>query len=941
MLIFIAHNGKTLELDVQSSTRVDAVQLALSSLTSIPPQEQILLLNGNPLDPGKPLGAYQLPTDDIGNHKDVFLYNKAHLRQNVAIPVPEATHLPRADVPPPGSIQYEPHALDSAPSPLLQTLPNYERQFRYHLQKAQAHLEVSQQREAICRQLLSEQEVQAMSIDAARMNVEHHYQYIARAFEEFMLTYQTQAAAQKEILQGFERDMEQLASLQLHAGARTERHSRLIHLIPEQKMRDWAARCKHDHDHFAKKVGELKGTFGGLKLDVEAMFMQMPSVDLDELGGQLEAMQHHQAEQASIVDVLQSDLAKIESLVEEAVRQLSSAASSSSVRPLDACEVMEAMNRHHLEDLLPRIEDADKAFEQLCNHCVECKNCMTKDVFTQLQKISTQQSKIRTLKGKLAVYQDVANKQAETFAELQLVKRVPVAYRHCLAECMRRQSFWESYSKGANDAAQGLAVQRNKEAAVRDLFRKAVARLIPLQVLTSMGLLSEVPLCNIKLSAPDAALLQVDSDDLMQLPKTPQGPVHAVLPFPDPRRPQPDLSASQALQPIPGTTAASQALTGPLAASMRLTRQTQQAAAEEDQGDANDAPDQPLSTEDELMLLRAQNAKLRDQIATLVFQQCLSENPSRQIPSDAQQPSSLSLSSSHFLRADSGPGSAPGTSSSSLARNPSGTLLQSTLFRAPSGASQMMSQPGQQGVSQPRASQAVSSQQPSQQMAEERRKYGQAVGAKDDRIRELDEQLKTLKQTQQAESSSYKNRIQSLESLLNRVSLSASSETKASPQSADPQGNPQAPAQGLTLPQEMGTPGALAPASSPLVKLQRTAIRQTPTTAVADASQPQPIAAEPVTGGAAAAGSAQLSAATSSTDQIVSRTSAAADPRSIQSFDCNAAAHRQQQADAVATAGVIPADTEAQSAATIQGESSSAAEKSTEPDLTSPGSFSA
>ena len=50
-------------------------------------------------------------------------------------------------------------------------------------------------------------------------------------------------------------------------------------------------------------------------------------------------------------------------------------------------------------------------------------------------------------------------------------------------KCWCRQSFWESYSKGANDAAQGLAVQRNKEAAVRDLFRKAVARLIPLQVL--------------------------------------------------------------------------------------------------------------------------------------------------------------------------------------------------------------------------------------------------------------------------------------------------------------------------------------------------------------------------------------------------------------------------------------------------------------------------
>ncbi len=84
-----------------------------------------------------------------------------------------------------------------------------------------------------------------------------------------------------------------------------------------------------------------------------------------------------------------------------------------------------------------------------------------------------------------------------------------------------------------------------------------------------------------------------DSFDLSS--STLQGPVHAVLPFPDPRRPQPDLSASQALQPIPGTTAASQALTGTLAASMRLPRQTQQTAAEEDQGDVDDASDQPLS----------------------------------------------------------------------------------------------------------------------------------------------------------------------------------------------------------------------------------------------------------------------------------------------------------------------------------------------------------
>ena len=155
-----------------------------------------------------------------------------------------------------------------------------------------------------------------------------------------------------------------------------------------------------------------------------------------------------------------------------------------------------------------------------------------------------------------------------------------------------------------------------------------------------------------------------------------------------------------------------------------------------------------MPAEVELRSLREQNAKLRDQIATLVFQQCLSANPPRQNPSDAQQPSSP-LSASQMLRADSGPTSAQ--SAMTLARMPSANLAQSTLFRTPSGASQMLTQ--QSGVSQ-----LMLPQQMSQQMTEERKRYSQAVGAKDDRIKELDDQLKALKQAQRAESKTYKNR---------------------------------------------------------------------------------------------------------------------------------------------------------------------------------------
>ena len=43
-----------------------------------------------------------------------------------------------------------------------------------------------QARLARCRQLLSEQEVQARAADAARANVEAHYNYILTAYQNFL-----------------------------------------------------------------------------------------------------------------------------------------------------------------------------------------------------------------------------------------------------------------------------------------------------------------------------------------------------------------------------------------------------------------------------------------------------------------------------------------------------------------------------------------------------------------------------------------------------------------------------------------------------------------------------------------------------------------------------------------------------------------------------------
>ena len=67
-----------------------------------------------------------------------------------------------------------------------------------------------------CRQLLSEQEVQARATDAARANVEAHYAYITSAQQGFMGRYAAQHAQHARMLGSFQGDMAALAAVELH-----------------------------------------------------------------------------------------------------------------------------------------------------------------------------------------------------------------------------------------------------------------------------------------------------------------------------------------------------------------------------------------------------------------------------------------------------------------------------------------------------------------------------------------------------------------------------------------------------------------------------------------------------------------------------------------------------------------------------------------------------
>jgi hypothetical protein len=126
------------------------------------------------------------------------------------------------------------------------------------------------------------------------------------------------------------------------------------------------------------------------------------------------------------VQVLSKDLLTVRQLVEDVVAQLGGSAGGASLSGAavhDTCAAVDTMHDNHLHSLLPRVRACDSAVVEFLLRCSDAKTRMTADVLEQLQGIAAQQSRIRDMKHKLAVFNEVLTRQAAAFAELQTATR--------------------------------------------------------------------------------------------------------------------------------------------------------------------------------------------------------------------------------------------------------------------------------------------------------------------------------------------------------------------------------------------------------------------------------------------------------------------------------------------------------------------------------------
>ncbi|KAG2648939.1 hypothetical protein PVAP13_1NG076400 [Panicum virgatum] len=532
LLVHVAENGHTLEIECFGNTLVDTVQKCIEQWCGIPSGDQRLLYGNTSLDSAHPLAYYRLPRDD----REVFLYNKVRLLADSRPPPPESIDIPEPEIPPPPRPQDSPPVEVSA-DPALKALVSYEIRFRYHFQVANAVYRCSDAKFERCKRLLREQQVQERALDTARSSLEHTFRKLSQRYSEFVRCFSQQHRAHTELLTNFERDLQRLRAVRLHPALQCEGRECLLDLLKENDMRKLADGCFSSQKQFEMKVSQLKTNFLDLKKRVDNLFNVMSSSGCKDLEKLIKDHQGVISEQKSIMQSLSKDVDTSKKLVDDcSSRQL-----SASLRPHDAVSAVGRIYEVHEKDNLPRIRNFDHMLTKLLEKCRDKKNEMITLVHVSMQRVKSTQTSIRDIMNELIAFQEGMSHQ-DDFANLKIVSGLGNAYRACLAEVARRHSYFKLYTGLAGTYAEKLAMECETEKARREDFYRTWVKYIPDDIMGSMGLFDSPSQCDIKVAPFDRDLLPIDVDDVEKL--APQSLVGSFLKSEKSQLPKSSLSNS-------------------------------------------------------------------------------------------------------------------------------------------------------------------------------------------------------------------------------------------------------------------------------------------------------------------------------------------------------------------------------------------------------------
>ena len=342
--------------------------------------------------------------------------------------------------------------------------------------------------------MLHETEVIAMAVDDGLSAVEPHYEFICNARDSFQRVFSKQYDIHKDVLSTFEDDVSLLQRIALHPQIATAEVKVLGDVIELEEYRGVYEDCKRSHDSLIIQVREMEREYGMLKEDVENLFLRTPSVEFEDMVGRITEAEGEMKECRAHVESLKMKVPKGDALC------------------IDECM-----------EYVQAIWGICVKMHLLAQHCLNAKNRMRMDAIDVMKTVSSEQSRIRAMKDAMAPFREALHRQNRRISHLGIVKMLPVAYKQCLAECIRRIAFKEKYASFAAELAERMGRFREKEENVRQEFYSQVKDIIPENLLHEMGLQGfYAPHCHVSVPEDeDTTLLPVSFDEVrnVQIPR--------------------------------------------------------------------------------------------------------------------------------------------------------------------------------------------------------------------------------------------------------------------------------------------------------------------------------------------------------------------------------------------------------------------------------------
>ncbi|KAI9206371.1 uncharacterized protein BJ171DRAFT_497468 [Polychytrium aggregatum] len=496
---------------------LDDVRLEIQALTSIPSNAQILLTSS--CVQMKPEMMRQLESQSDKDEFLIYVFNRQFLDPRASGSFPRIAE--QLEVEPLVSLDVIQASTRRATDPLLDATQSFVDVFSSHVKYGLAVWQAAVNHSSMCERLLIEQRNQADALRIATTNLLGHSRSVSEAFDLFYTQAQKELAKHSNLLQSFPKDLQALHLIPIHNACivrepavpmtpPASKNQFLSDYVPEDRLRAWADSCREAHEQLAKKCVQLLETVKSIKEGSEIERQQNLDVDFSKLESLVQSVQDHLRRLNIRQEVLEQDLHRVQSIIEDSRRP-------SIYSESDMSTALQHLLDIHHKEYTPEIAEVDRYIRETTIYFVEMKKYLTSQILSRLQSISRLQSSIASVNPILNSAGVALTANSQAFQQLLHVHRMPPAWGATMVEIVRRKEYARVFVAKCKDISDIFVKFTTQESKRRENFRNEIVCYLPNGLI--QGLDDAPPAAEIAVHSTDDHLPNITKEDIREFEK--------------------------------------------------------------------------------------------------------------------------------------------------------------------------------------------------------------------------------------------------------------------------------------------------------------------------------------------------------------------------------------------------------------------------------------